>query len=144
MGDSEVGGKGRKLGEKSADLLGHPQPVPGSSGQLELGTGTLGQTSPALQPRTLRCVFGIPQTSPALGRSCPGNGSTEPLLPVGSGAAGAAAGILREGRGSCSQPRPRPLAGVAQHLLRKEPVVLRPTGTALLQPSDLQQPPGTA
>lgn len=136
MGDSEGGEKGRKLGEKSADLLGHPQPVPGSSGHLELGTGTLGQTSPALQPRTLRC--------PALGRSCPGNGSTEPLLPVGSGAAGAAAGILREGSGSCSQRRPRPLAGVAQHLLREEPVVPRPTGTALLQPSDLQQPLGAA
>uniref|UniRef100_A0A8C5NHY1 Major facilitator superfamily domain containing 4A n=1 Tax=Junco hyemalis TaxID=40217 RepID=A0A8C5NHY1_JUNHY len=39
-------------------------------------------------------------------------------------------GIVPGGSGSCSQPHPQPLAGVAQHLPREEPAVPRPTGTA--------------
>lgn len=86
MGDRGGGEKGRKLGEKSADLLGHPRPVPGSSGHLELGTGTLGQTSPALQP----------SAAPARGmeaqsRCCPwGAGQLEPRLESSGREAGAA------------------------------------------------------
>lgn len=138
--DRREGKRGGKLGEKSPDLPGRPQPAPGSSTHLELGTGTLGQTSQSATPALQTPNVLVSSPGPPL----PKNETPEQLQPLGSRAVGAAAGILREGRGSCSWPCPLSLAGVAQHLLREEPVVPRPTGTALLQPSDLQRPPSGA
>lgn len=86
QGEGEGGMEGEKKEEigrkKSPGLLGHPQPAPGSSTDLEMSTGTPRQTSQSA-PQTQPCE---PQTSwcPALGCSCPRDEAPGQLLPGGA------------------------------------------------------------